>query len=82
MEISAVQRRITDVLEHSLVAPGTSPLHLAPGVTYSDQSLCVASEINLHDTGSDGKLRTINITDNTIQLKTLCRQTSFSPVTE
>ena len=48
-------------MTHSLVTPGSSPLHLTPRVTYSDQALHVALELNLQDTGSDGQLRTINI---------------------
>lgn len=45
-------------LVHSLVAPGTGPLHLAPRVTYSDQAFHVAAEINLQNTQRDGKSRT------------------------
>lgn len=37
-------------IAHSLVAPGTSPLHLAPGVADSDQALHLASKVHLHNT--------------------------------
>lgn len=35
---------------HSLVTPGPGPLHLAPGVTYTDQALHLAPVVNLHPT--------------------------------
>lgn len=38
-------------IAHSLVAPSTSPLHLAPRVTNSDQSLHYASKVHLNNTG-------------------------------
>lgn len=36
---------------HSLVTPSTGPLHLAPGVTYPDQSLYIATEVYLNKSG-------------------------------
>lgn len=74
-----VHRDMYYALAHSLVTPGTSPLHLTPRVTYSDQPFHVSAEINLHNTQSDGQLRTILIFHNGNRLKTTESYTDRPP---
>ena len=52
---SIVYNTTTVVSGRLPVTPGTGPLHLAPGVTHTDQPLHASSVVHLQTTG-DGRL--------------------------